>query len=243
MKYILFFATILLLTPALEAGNRNCRLVPKCNLFGLFGTKTTSATQWYTAKDGTLREKISYRAALSRSEDADDMEIALQGIREELAATQTAAAAEKELLAAELAGLRIQLAEQVAATAAQTARADKAEAAHKSAAAQVASLEETQTNSEVTLAQVQTQLKEAKATGAELTNQVNSLAEERERLTAQINAATDKINVLEQAAVKTEKVDVATDDYEADLPQADDAEEVPAEEPSADNAEETPVAE
>jgi septal ring factor EnvC (AmiA/AmiB activator) len=93
------------------------------------------------------------------------------------------------------------------------------------------------------LAQVQTQLKEAKATGAELTNQVNSLAEERERLTAQINAATDKINVLEQAAVKTEKVDVATDDYEADLPQADDAEEVPAEEPSADNAEETPVAE
>ena len=140
MKYILFFATIMLLTPSLEAGNRNCRRVRTCSPCG---TKTTSVTQWYTAKDGTLREKMPYHAALSRAEDADDMEIALRGVREELTVAQTAAAEHKEALDAELAGLRKQLEEQVAATAAQTARADKAEAAHTAATAQVASLQET----------------------------------------------------------------------------------------------------
>ncbi len=240
MKYILFFATIMLLTPSLEAGNRQCRLVRKCNLFG---TRTTSVTQWYTAKDGTLREKIPYREALSRSEDADDMEIALRGIREELAAAQTAAAEQEESLAAEIAGLRIQLAEQVAATAAQTARADKAEFDHKAAVTQVTSLQETHKKSEATLAQVQAQLKEATAAGAELTNQAKSLTEEREKLVAQIKTAADEINVLKQAAVKTEKVAVATDDYDADPPKEDDAEEAAAEEPPADAGEKRPAGE
>jgi len=160
MKYILFFATIALLIPSLEGGNRNCRRVRTCSPCG----------------------------------------------------TRTAAAEQQEALDAELAGLRIQLEEQVAATAAQTVRADKAEAAHKAAVTQVASL--------------QTQLKKASAAGAELTNQVNSLTEEREKLTAQIKTTA-----------------VATEDYEADPPKADDAEEAPAEEPSADNGEESPVAE
>jgi chromosome segregation ATPase len=236
MKYIPFFAAIMLLIPSLEAGNKNCCRVRTCNPCG---TSTASVTQWYTAKDGTLREKMPYREALSRAEDADDMEIALRGVREELTVAQTAAAEHKEALDAELAGLRKQLEEQVAATAAQTARADKAEAAHTAATAQVASLQETQKKSEATL----TQLKEATAAEAELTSQVKSLTEEREKLAAQIKTAADEINVLKQAAAKTEKVAVATEDYDADPPKEGDAEEAPAEEPAADGGEETPAAE
>ena len=42
--------------------------------------------EWYKAKDGSLREKPEYWAAVSRAEDADDMEIVLRGVQQELVA-------------------------------------------------------------------------------------------------------------------------------------------------------------
>ncbi len=70
MKYVSLFAAVILLTPVLEAGN--CCKVRQCK------PCRTSCTQWYKAKDGTYREMIPYREALSRAEDADDMEIELR---------------------------------------------------------------------------------------------------------------------------------------------------------------------
>ena len=216
MKSILFLATAILLTPAVEGGTKNCCQVRKCNPCGY---ATTGATQWYTAKDGTLREKMPYRAALSRAEDADDMEIELRGVREELTAVQQAAAEKQEALTAELAALREQLAEQLAAATAQQDRAEKAEAAQQAAAAQLIEL---QTTSEAELTQVRTELQEAVAARDELASQVKTMAEQQEKLTADVTAANSEIERLEQEAVKNKKVAVVTKDYDSDPPKNDD---------------------
>ncbi len=220
MKYISFFAAIMLLTPTLEAGSKNCCRVQKCNPCG-----TGSITRWYKAKDGTLREMIPYREALSRAEDADDMEITLRGVRKELSAAQSTAAEEKDALNSELVALRKQLEDQIAATAVQKDRADKAEVAHRAATTQVAQLQEDQKKSQATLAVVEADLKEAKAAGTKLSNQAKSLSAENEKLTAQLKTATSEIDVLKQAADKSEKVVVATEDYDADPPTDSNADE------------------
>lgn len=229
MKYLPLFAAALLLTPTLEAGSSKCCKVRKCNPCG------NSCTRWYKAKDGTYREMIPYREALSRAEDADDMEIELRGVREELAAAQEAAAAEKSALDAELASLRKQLEEQVAATAAEKTRADSAEAAHKEAATQVAQLQESQQKAEAAAADLQKQLGEAVAARDNLQKQVGDLQ-------AKVASGDQEIQRLKQEAVENKKVAVATEDYDADPPKDEDGEEAPAEEGGEEETEE-PAAE
>lgn len=201
MKYLPLFAAVLLLTPTLEAGSKSCCQVRRCNPCG------SSGTRWYKAKDGTYREMMPYREALSRAEDADDMEIELRGVREELTAAQEAAASEKEALQAELAALKKQLEDQVAATAAEKARADKADA-------QVAQLQESQKKAEAAAADLQKQLNEAVAAKDEALKQVTELA-------ARVENDGKEIERLKQEALESKKVAVATEDYDAD-PAGDD---------------------
>ncbi len=99
-----------------------------------------STVRWYKAKDGTYREMMPYAKALSRAEDADDMEPVLKKTQADLAAANDQVAqtkAESDKLKAELetqiAELQKQLEASRAATVAQTERADKAEAATRSA--------------------------------------------------------------------------------------------------------------
>ena len=67
--------------------NDNCK--PSACGMTSGGSQTCSSTRWYKAKDGTFREMMPYTAALSRAEDADDMEIQLRGVHEELATVKT----------------------------------------------------------------------------------------------------------------------------------------------------------
>lgn len=227
MKYVSLFAAAVLLTTTVEAGSGNCCQVRSCNPCG----SSQRVTRWYKAKDGTLREMIPYRQALSRAEDADDMEIALRGAQEELASVQEAATAAQEDLKAQLAALQQQLEQQVAATASEKARADKAEAAHQAAATQVAQLQETQKQSAEALTAAQAELTKATAAQEELSAKVASLTKERDALTAQVSTATSEIERLKQEAAKNEEVAIATEKYNED-PSDDEAadDDAPAEE-------------
>lgn len=226
MKSIPFLAVALLITAAPVASAKDCCRQRRCQPCG--GNRV-AAVQWYKAKDGTLREKIPYMRALSRAEDADDMEIALRGVEEELAAATEAATAQ----AAEIAALKKQLEEQVAATAAATDRATRAEA---KVAEVTASLEK----SVAEAGAAATARDEAKAALAKANEQVSQLTAEKEKLAAEISNTTGEIERLKQEAVESKKVAVATEDYDADPPKGDDskeeapAEEEPAEEPKAE---------
>jgi chromosome segregation ATPase len=226
MKSISFLAVALLITAAPLASAKDCCGQSRCQPCG--GNRVI-ATQWYKAKDGTLREKVPYWQALSRAEDADDMEIELRGVQEELAAaTETATTQD-----AEIAALRQQLEEQVAATAAATERANKAEA---SVAELTAALEK----SVAEAGAAATARDEAKAALAMATEQVSNLTAEREKMVAEIANATSEIERLKQEAVESKKVAVATEDYDADPQEGDEpkeetpVEEEPAEEPKAE---------
>ena len=96
MKKLLASLTLSVLAAgALEAGEKGCFLFPKKKC-----ATTATAKQWYRAKDGTYREMIPYAKALSRAEDADDMEIALLKTEADLAASKAAADKTNEELAA-----------------------------------------------------------------------------------------------------------------------------------------------
>ncbi|MGV2338914.1 MAG UNVERIFIED_CONTAM: hypothetical protein LVR18_34490 [Planctomycetaceae bacterium] len=75
MKKILLSAVLLASAcSAADAGDSR-----GCFLFGR-RTKTTT-TQWYRAKDGTVRKMLPYWDAMHRAEDADKLETELQKSR------------------------------------------------------------------------------------------------------------------------------------------------------------------
>ncbi len=221
MKTLPVLTAALLLTPALHAGTTPCCQVGVCNPCG----SGTTVTQWYSAKDGTLREKIPYHAALSRAEDADDLEWELRSVREKLtelrqaaAEQHEAAAVEKDALAAELAALRQQLEQQVAATTAEQERADRAEAAQQAVAAQ---LEQLQKSSESELSQLRTQLQAADTAREDLAAQVKTLSDERGTLTTQLSTARSELEQLQQEALRNRKVAVVAESEPAEQPNDD----------------------
>ncbi|MCA9060458.1 MAG: hypothetical protein KDA85_18235 [Planctomycetaceae bacterium] len=87
----------LALSPLAQAGKSNCCTVKTPCVSSSTNCQTScSTTRWYKAKDGTLREMLPYMTALSRAEDADDLEIELRGVQEELVASQQATEAAKQ---------------------------------------------------------------------------------------------------------------------------------------------------
>ena len=178
MKKILLSALLFATAcPAVDA-----RDLKGCFLFGRRNKTTTTTTQWYKAKDGTLRKMLPYWDAMHRAEDADKLETDLQKSQADLAAAQasnaqttaelTAAKAQAEALQKELEAARAQVAEltkqvssEKTSVASQKERADKAENAHKTAIGQVATLREEAVRQTETLNGVRTELKTAAEIG------------------------------------------------------------------------------
>ena len=95
MKKVFFLITVLsACSLTANAGHRSCCVTSKSNCSQPSACSTTtcgtsacstgsgSSTRWYKAKDGTFREMMPYMDALSRAEDADDMDIVLRGVLE-----------------------------------------------------------------------------------------------------------------------------------------------------------------
>ena len=135
-----FLVALALSSPAFADNQCSTTCQPTCQ-------PGCSSVRWYKAKDGTYREMMPYAKALSRAEDADDMEPVLKKIQADLTAAndvvaQTRAESEKLKveMEAQIAELQKQLEAQKAMTVAQADRAEKAEAAHKRCIEDVASL-------------------------------------------------------------------------------------------------------
>jgi hypothetical protein len=154
---------------AAEATHRQCRVVtdPSCcqPRTDHCSTSGGGSNRWYKAKDGTFREMMNYRDALSRAEDADDMEIQLRGIQAELVSAkagietmQSDTAKLKADLESQIASLQQQLEAERQTVVAQKERGDKAEAAHKQCIEQIASLRDAGRKSDETLKATQSEL-------------------------------------------------------------------------------------
>ncbi len=167
----------------LSSARRNCR---PCG---------SQVVRWYRAKDGTLRQMIPYREALSRAEDADNLEIELKSVRTEL--EQTAAALESKT--AEAADTIARLQQEIAALktelAQQTQRAEKAEASLKTAREQAEAASA-----------------ELKTVRADLQKSVDTLTEENRRLTAQLQESQQQIRNLQNAATETKKPEITEEE-------------------------------
>ena len=237
MKSSPLLAAAILMSSLPSVSAADCCRPQRCQPCG-----TASATQWYTAKDGTLREKMPYRQALSRAEDADDMEIELRGVREELTAAQEASTQATEAHATELAALRKQLEEQVAATKAANDRAATAEAANAAAESKVAELTAALEQSKSQAAAVTAERDAAKAEVATAATQIKELTAERDKLLDDLKNANGEIERLKQEAAESKKAALESEDA-ADEPSDD----TPAEEeqPAAEegDGEQEPAAE
>lgn len=194
-------------------------------LFNLCQPKSTCCTpavQWYKAKDGTLREKLPYWTALSRAEDADDLEIKLHAVEDELTAAQTelqetrsAAASVQAMLEQQIAELRNQLEAEKQSVAAQKARAEKAESEQKSAVAQLAEVKSSSEQLQARLASVQNDLKAAaeerdklKSSNESLQKQVSELTTAKENAEKSLREAQEQLNRVKQDAAETKKPEV-----------------------------------
>lgn len=249
MKKILLSAVLLASAcSAADAGDSK-----GCFLFGR-RTKTTT-TQWYRAKDGTVRKMLPYWDAMHRAEDADKLEAELQKSQTDLAAAQTAAAQTATELAAaksqaatlqqELEAVRAQLAQLKSASETQSAelkkqidsektavatqkeRADKAENAHKTAVGQVASLREEAVRQAETLTGVRTELK--------------NTAEERDALKVRNEELQKAVTAAETAAKQAREELEALKKTVAENKQA--AEPLPGDPPKEGTNEEQPKVE
>jgi chromosome segregation ATPase len=224
MKNLLTLLTVsLLCSGTANAGkSSSCSPQPVC---------CTPAVQWYKAKDGTLREKLPYWTALSRAEDADDMEIKLRDVQAELQSTsaalaETKAASEKlkAEFEAQLAELKQQLADERQQVASQKERGDKAEAALTSANAQITELTGVSKKSAEDLAAVSTELKNVvaerdglKSANTDLQKQVTDLTAAKNAADAALKTTQDELNKAKQEAVESKKVQV-----QAEAPKKDD---------------------
>ncbi len=222
MKKLLASLTLAILAPGVEAGDHGCFLFPKKKC------TTTTTTQWYKAKDGTYREMMPYAKALSRAEDADDMEIALRkteeelstakataektsaelaATRQELESTQAEMAKFKAAMEAQVAELKKQLAAETQSVASQKDRADKAEAAHKSAVGQLATLRETAVKSEETQAQTLKDLAAAAQERDALKIQVNDVQKAQAAAEAAAKTAQEELEQLKKAVEEGKKIE------------------------------------
>ena len=89
MKNICYLiaAAVLVVSPAMAGKSKTCTTTRVCSTSKSNNCSPCNSrtTQWYKAKDGTYCEMLPYWDALSRAEDADDMEIELKATQEELA--------------------------------------------------------------------------------------------------------------------------------------------------------------
>ena len=215
MKHLLIvLSTLALGAPTVEATckSKNCQSTNAC----------CSATRWYKAKDGTYREMLPYAKALSRAEDADDMEIVLRGVREELVAANAAleaakveAAAVQTALEAQVAELTKQLESEKQQAVAQADRAESAEAAHKQVVETVAQLRDEAKRQDENLAATKAELKSTTGERDALTASEDGLKKQVEELTAAAAAAEearkkaeDELNKMKQDAAESKKAEV-----------------------------------
>ena len=232
MKKILLSAVLLASTCSFA----DARDTKGCFLFAR-RTKTTT-TQWYRAKDGTVRKMLPYWDAMHRAEDADKLETELQQARTELAAAKTQAEAlQKELEAAraqlaqlktssetQSAELKKQIDSEKTAAASQKERADKAENAHKTAIGQVATLREEALRQAESLTGVRTELKAT----AEERDALKVRSEELQKaVTAAETAAKQAREELEALKKTVEENKKASETKPADPPQEGTTEEQP----------------
>jgi len=216
MKHLLITLTVVLAcTASARAGHKasGCKLASGncCQTIG-----------WYTAKDGTCREMVPYMTALSRAEDADDMEIKLKSTRGELNSVRVAAESTKSEADAATAALEVQIAElqkQLDAekqnVARQTERADTAEAAHKLCIESVAQLRDEAIQNEKNLASTKAELKSAtddrdslKSANAELEKQVAELNAAKTAADEARKAAQEELATIKQDAAEAKKAEV-----------------------------------
>jgi len=231
MKKLLASLTLAVLAaPGVDARDNGCFLFPKKKC-------TTTTVQWYKAKDGTYREMIPYARALSRAEDADDMEIALRKSEEELTAVKTTAektsadlvttrqelestqaemAKLKAAMEAQVAELKKQIAAEQQAAAGQKDRADKAEAAHKTAVGQLATLRESAVKSEETQAQILKDLAAAAQERDTLKIQVNDVQKAQAAAEAAAKTAQEELEQLKKAVEEGKKVEKPAAESPAD---------------------------
>lgn len=249
MKNLLITLTVALaLGAAAEAGDKKCCAPQPANC------NPCASARWYKAKDGTYREMMPYWKALSRAEDADDMEPVLKKTQEELtaakAATDAANAATANVQAelakvkadmeAQIAELRKQLDAEKQAVASQKDRADKAEAAHKLCIEQVATLREEAKKNEETLAGVRGELKNMTSERDTLKAEKDELEKKLADASSALKNSQDEVNKLKQEAAESKKAQVEEEKKAAEEPKPEDK---PAEEPKPADGGEAPPAE
>lgn len=180
---------------------------------------TCQTTRWYKAKDGTYREMMPYMKALSRAEDADDMEPVLKKTQEELAATRAdveavkaEAAQTKAAIEAQLAEVRAQLEVEKQSVASQKERGDKAEAAHKLCIEQISQLRDEAGKNEEALTAAKGELKtvteerDSLKTGkADLEKQVSELTAAKEAAEDARKKAEEELEKAKQEAAESKK--------------------------------------
>ena len=270
MKKILFLFTVISACGMVAEAGQRSRCAPAnsrcrqnaniaCATSGNGCNVSSASTRWYKAKDGTYREMMPYMDALSRAEDADDMEIQLKGVQEELTAAktnieaiQTDAAKLKTEFETQIAELKNQLAAEQAVVASQKERGDKAEAAHKQSVEQIASLRDSGKKSDESLMASQTELKKTveerdalKTARADLEKKLADMTTEMTTVrTAAEEAAKvsqQEIERLKQEAAEAKKVAIEAEEKAKEDPKPEDPK--PATEEPAAAEGETPVEE
>jgi colicin import membrane protein len=257
MKKVLFLITVLSACGlTAEAGHRSCCVSSNsnCPQPSACSTGSGSSTRWYKAKDGTFREMMPYMDALSRAEDADDMEIVLKGVRAELTSAKTDietlqadAAKLKTELESQIAELKMQLESEKSAVAAQKERGDKAEAAHKQSVEQIATLRDSGKKSEETLKATQGELKNASEERDALKTARVELEKKLGDMTADMDAAKkaadeaakvsqQEIEKLKQEAAEAKKAAVEAEAKAKEAPKPDEPK-PETDAPAADNGE------
>lgn len=202
-------------------------------------TRCGASTRWYKAKDGTYREMMPYMDALSRAEDADDMEIQLRGVNEELTAAKSSieaiqadTAKLKSELETQIAELKKQLTDEQATVAAQKERGDRAEVAHKQSVEQIATLRESSKKSDASMKTVETELKKTVEERDTLKTARVELEKKLADVTTEMNgakAAADEaakvsqkeIERLKQEATEAKKAAVEAEARAKDAPKPD----------------------
>jgi chromosome segregation ATPase len=178
---------------------------------------------------------VPYAKALSRAEDADDMEIQLKGVQAELATAIT----NIETVHAEASKLKIDMESQIAAltqqleserqiVAAQKERGDKAEAAHKQCIEQIAGLRDTAKKSEDSLKTVQGDLKKiaeerdsVKTARAELEQKLTDMTAAKANAEEAAKLGQQELEKLRQEAAEAKKAALEAEETEKDAAKPD----------------------
>ena len=213
-----------------EASHRSCRLATSprgCQTSsGSCPESACESTRWYKAKDGTFREMMSYKDALSRAEDADDMELQLKGVQEELVAAQLSietvqsdAATLKSSLESQIATLQQQLEAERQAVSTQKERGDKAEAAYKQCIEQIAGLREAGKKNEEALTAAHAELRTTteerdslKATRAELEQKLSEMTAAKTSAEESAKVRQQELEKLKHDAAESKRPEIETDD-------------------------------